>query len=222
MIGRQRLIRQRFGVTVAFVFALSLAGPSTSYAAQSNATGTGYVNGLPCNDICKAYMAWSDRVMGRSRPSAQSQPKARIAVRHRKPDRPVYRVSETRHRDLSSFAQVLRRSDTAAQTAETPQVAVAAPSDPISAIAKRLSPADGIANARFADAGSATNEPPQRTLVSLTAPISATQDTSTTDDVARGRDRWLMASLVPALCAFLYLLYGGWFRHRTQAANRTR
>jgi hypothetical protein len=129
-----------------------------------------------------------------------------------------------RHANLSSFAQVIRRSDAAAQAAEAPQVTTATSSGPVNAIAERLSPTAGIATARLADAGSATNEPPERTLASFIAPISATQDTSTTDDFERGRDGRLAAalSLGLALCALLALLYWVWFSRRTQAANRIR
>ena len=223
MTGPLESTKQRLGAAAALVFILALAGPSTSHATPSNASGTGYVNGQPCNDFCKAYMAWSDRVMARSRPALRSRPKAQIAVRHRKPVRTVYRRPDTRHADLSSFAQVLRRSNAPAQDAETQQVAVAAPPPgPVNPITERLSPAAGIANARFADAGGATDEPPPRTLVSSTAPISATHDTGTTDGFERGGDSRLTASLGLALCALLWLLYWGWFRHMRQAVNRMR
>lgn len=221
MIGRLRSTRQRLGVAAALAFMLSVAGPTASGAAPSNASG--YANGLPCNDICKAYMAWSDRVMAKLRPSPQSRPKARMAIRPGKPDRTADRVSKTRRSDLNSFARVLRPSDTPAQApqvAQTPQVTIAAPSGPVEAIEQRLSPAARGANARFAEANDASNEPPERTLVSLTAPVSATQDpqdTGTTDDVAHGSDWLLRASLGLAICALLSLLYWGWSRDRTLA-----
>ena len=219
-------------MAVALVFALSLAGPSKSNAAPSNASETGYVNGLPCNNLCKAYMAWSDRVMGKSaRPpdrgvgtSSCPPPKARIAVRHRRPDRIVDRAAGTRHSDLNSFTQVIRRSVAAAKAAETPQVTAAAPPAPVNAIAERRSPATGIATARPADAGSSTNEPPRTPLVSSIAPISAMQDTSKTEEFARDHDGRFMAPLGLTLCALLSLLYlvWVWFGQSTQAANRIR
>jgi hypothetical protein len=232
MIGRLRSTMQRLGVAVALVLALSLAGPSKSNAAPSNASETGYVNGLPCNNLCKAYMAWSDRVMGKSsRPPDQGvgtssfpPPRARIAVRHRRPDRTVDRAAGTRHLDLNSFTQVIRRSDAAAKAAETPQVTAAARPAPVNAIAERRSPATGIATARPADAGSSTNEPPRTPLVSFIAPISATQDTSKTEEFARGHDGRLMAPLALTLCALLSLLYlvWVWFGQSTQDVNRIR
>ena len=57
------------GLVVALIYALSLAGSSTVQAAPSNASETNYVDGLPCNDLCKAYMAWSDRIVARFLPS---------------------------------------------------------------------------------------------------------------------------------------------------------
>jgi len=242
MIGRLRSTMQRLGLAVALV----LAGPSTSHAAPSNASGTGYLNGLPCNDLCKAYMAWSDRIMGRlSRLSPSSRPppssaqppkariEARIAVRRKRPDQSVDRAAATHHSDLSSLTQilrtqVLRRSNAAVQAAETPQVApqvtAAAPPAPINAIAERPSAATGIATTRLADDGRATNEPPPTPLDPFIAPVSTTEDTSTTDESARGGDGRLVTSLGLTLCALLSLLYlvWVWFRHNTQAANRIR
>lgn len=236
MIDRLRSTKQGFGLAAALAVMLSVAGPTTSGAAPSNASGTGYVNGMPCNDICKAYLAWSDRMMAKLRSSPQSRSKARVearvAVRRSKPERIVHAVPEKRRSDLDSFARILRPSDTAPQAPQPPQIAVAAPSGPadtpVDAIEQRLSPAAGVPNARLADASSASTEPPERTLVSLTAPIAATQDrqdtqdTSTSDDFARGSDWLLRGSLGLALCALLLLLYWGWFRDKTQGADRLR
>ena len=234
MIGCLRSTMQKLGAAAALVFALSLAGPGMSQAAPSKASPAGYVNGLPCNALCKVYMAWSDRIMGRS---SRPPPKARIAVRHRKPERTAERAAAMRHSDLNSFAQILRRSDTAPQAAETPQVTAAAPPAPVNAIAEPLSPATGIAaaaTARPADDGSATSEPPRTTLAAFATAIPATQatstrqdstpqdaskDASTPDDFARSDDRRLAVSLGLMLCALLSLLCWVWFRHRTQAAN---
>ena len=214
MIDRPGSTRQRLGVAAALGFVLSLAGPSMSHAAPSKASGTGYVNELPCNDICKAYMAWSDRMRAKFRSASLSRPKARTAV-HRKPDRTVARASEARRSDLNSFARLLRPSDTPAQAVETPQVAAPAPSGPVEAIAERLSPAAGTANTRPADAGSAATTEPQTTLASLTAPISGTEDTSTTDEFARGRDWLLTASLGLAVLALFALLSWERFKRTT-------
>jgi len=215
MIDRPGSTRQRLGVAAALGFVLSLAGPSMSHAAPSKASGTGYVNELPCNDICKAYMAWSDRMMAKFRSASQSRPKTRTAV-HRKPDRTAARASQTRHSDLNSFARLLRPSDTPAQVVETPQVAAPTPSGPVEAIAERLSPAAGTANTRLADAGSAaTTTEPQTTLVSLTAPISGTEDMSATDNYARGRDWLLTASLGLAVIALFALLSWERFKRTT-------
>jgi hypothetical protein len=49
---------QGVGLVVALICSLSLAGSSTAQAGRSNASETDYVNGLPCNDLRKAYMAW--------------------------------------------------------------------------------------------------------------------------------------------------------------------
>jgi len=227
MIGRQGSTRQRLGVAAALIIVVSVAGPDTSSAAPSNASVTGNVNGLPCNDLCKAYMAWSDRVMARFRPAVRSQKAQgaavqRSAVVHKKPDRTVHRAPDTRRSDLDSFARILRPSDTAPQGADVPQVAVAAPSGAVEAIEEQLSPPAGIANARVADASRAADATPPTTPVSSSAPISATEETSTADDFATARDWLLTASLVLAVCVLFVLLYWERFGDSTQSANRMR
>ena len=209
---------QRLGVAVALVYALSLAGSSTSHAASPNASKTDRSYGLPCNDLCKAYMVWSDQVMGRSRPS---QPQKRVAAPRKRPDRTVHRASRTRQLGLSLFAQLPRRHDAAPQYVETPRVQ-AAPPEPVRPITTQLFPADGIVAARPADAGVATNASPETTLVSVTSLVSATQDTGATSHFARGLDGRFAVSLVLALCAMLSLLSWGYLRRRTQTANTIR
>ena len=216
-MGLLQSTMQRLGVAVALIYALSLAGLSTSHAASSNASETDYANGLPCNDLCNAYMAWSDRVLLGSRPS---QRQMRVVVPHKRPDRTVHRASGTRRLGLNVFAQLPRRSDAAPQSVETPHVP-AAPSEPVQPITERLFPA-GIVTAKRAAAGVATNQSPESTLVSATGLISATPDIGTTGHFARRLDGRFALSLALALCAMLSLLSWGYLRRRTQTANTIR
>jgi hypothetical protein len=216
-MGLPQSTMQRLGVAVALIYALSLAGLNTSHAASSNASETDYVNGPPCNDLCNAYMAWSDRVLARSHPS---EPQMRVVVPHKRPDRTVHRASETRQLDLNLFAQFPRRSNAAPQAVETPHVR-AAPSEPVKPITEGLFPADGIVTAKSADAGVAKNESPETTRVSATGLISATQDNGTTRHFV-ARDGRFALSLALAISALLSLLSWGYLRRRMQTANPIR
>jgi hypothetical protein len=226
MMGRLQSLVQRLGVALALVSALSLAGAAE--AAPTNASKTDHADGLPCNDLCKAYMAWSDRMMAKFRPHPpQRPPEERIAARPKKPERTLHRASATRHSDLASFAQFHGRSDPTAQAqaVDIPQAEAAAPpSDPFKPIAERLLEADGNATARLARADSATNAIPEATPVSLTtASTSDMQAPGAEGPVATRLDLRFVLSLILALsiCTLLALMYRGRSRSRTQAANST-
>jgi len=195
----------------ALVLALSLAGLSTAQAARSNASETDHVNGQPCNDLCKAYMAWSDRLMARPLPS---WPQMRVILVSKRPDRTVPHAPGTRRSGSNSFAQLPQPSDAAPPSVETAHMQ-AAPSEPVQPITERSFPADGIVPAKPADAGGATNAAPETTFVSVTGFVSATQDTGMTRHFARGLDGRFGAELGLALCALLSLLSWGWLRRKT-------
>ena len=171
----------------------------------------------PCNDFCKAYLAWSDRVSAMFHPS---RPVARTAVHHgNPPDRMVHpRASKTRQPRLNSFAQFPVRSDATPPSAETSQ-AEAAPSRPVDRIVDRFPAADGFVTARLAGTGIATNDAAESTVASATDAIPVTQDTGTIDDSAGGLDIRFAVSLFLALCALSALGFWGWSRGRTQTAN---
>jgi hypothetical protein len=214
---------------VALILPLSLAGPTTSQAAPSHVSRTVYVNGLPCNDLCKAYMAWSEQVIAKFRPQ---QHQTQVVVPHKKPDRTVHHASGTRQSSLNGFAQLPRRGDAKPSSAETPHVQPVS-SEPVQPITERIFAADGTINAKPADAGVAANAPLQTTPVSVTGLVSATLDTGPQDDtptpdtgttsrITRDFDGRFALSLGLALCALLSLLSWACFRRWTQTANMIR
>jgi hypothetical protein len=192
------------------MYALSLAGSSTAQAAQSNASETSYVNGLPCNDLCTAYMAWSDRVMARSLPS---HPQMRVVIDSKRPDRTVHRASGTRRSGSNSFAQLTEPSDAAPQYEEAAREQAAQP-EQVQPITERFFPAAEIATAKPTDAGGATNDPPGTRPISATGFVSATQDTGTISQVVHGLDGRFGLELSLALCALLSLLSWWWLRRK--------
>ena len=153
MTGRLRSMAQTPGATAALICALTLAGLSTSHSAPSNVAGTDNAGRLPCNDVCKAYMAWSDRVSTMFYPS---RPLAQAALYHAKPAaRMVHHpTAKTRQPALSSFAQAPVRSDATPQFAETSQAEIA-PSRPADGIAERFPAAAGFVTAILAGTGNA-------------------------------------------------------------------
>ena len=215
-MDRLRSTMQTLGAAAALICALSLAGPSTSQAAPSNLSETEDVRRPPCNAVCKAYMAWSDRV---SVMFHRSRPVARTAAHHGKlAGRMVqHRVSKTRQPSLNSFAQLRVRGDATSPSAETSQ-AEDAPSRPVDRIADRFPAADGFVTARHAGTGSATNDVPEITIVSAIDAIPATQAISKIDDAAGGLYMGFTVLLFLALCALPALVLWGWFRGRTPTA----
>jgi hypothetical protein len=225
-MGRLLSAVRRLGAAVALISALSSAGPTTSQAAPSHVSRTVYVNGLPCNDLCKAYMAWSDQIMAKFRPQ---QRQTQVVVPHKKPDRTVHHASGTRQSSLNGFAQLPRRRDAFPSSAETPHVQPV-PSEPVQPITERIFATDGTITAKPADAGVVANAPLQTTPVSVTGLVSATQDpgsqdagpqdtptpdTGTTGHFARDFDGRFALSLGLALCALLSLLSWACFRRWT-------
>ena len=215
MMGRLRSTMQTLGAIAALLSALSLAGPSTLHAAESTMSGTDDTGTPPCNDVCKAYMAWSDRVSAKLHPSS---PVAQAAVHDGKPAGQMVRrrASGTRQPGLNSFAQFPRQRDATPRSAETAQ-AVVASSRPLDGIADRFPTTAGFVSALLAGTG-ASNDAPDSTVVPVSDTIPATRGTSI-DAPAGGVDMQFVVSL------FLALILSGlvvwvWLRGRTPSAIR--
>jgi len=217
MMGRLRSTMQTLGAIAALLSALSLAGPSTSHAAESTMSGTDDTGTPPCNDVCKAYMAWSDGVSAKLHPSS---PVAQAAVHDGRPAGQMVRrrVSGTRQPGLNSFAQLPGRRDATPRSAETAQ-AVVASSRPLDGIADRFPTTAGFVSALLAGTAGASNEAPDSTVVPVSDTIPATRGGTGIDAPAGGVDMQFVVSL------FLALILSGlvvcvWLRGRTPSAIR--
>ena len=140
MPGRLGSTMQTLGAITALICALFLAGPSPSHAAARTLAGTDDGDRTPCNDACKAYMAWSERASAMLHPSP---PVAPTAVRDGKAvDRMVHRQAQpARPAGLNAFAQFPVRRDArtpSAEPAQEPAQAAVAPSRPLDDIAERF------------------------------------------------------------------------------------
>ncbi|MBV9561533.1 MAG: hypothetical protein JOY90_13955 [Bradyrhizobium sp.] len=208
---------QRLGVTLVLGHIVSLGGLGTSHAAPSNAAETGYVHGPPCNDLCKAYMAWSDRVMDSLHPSRHP---SRVVVHHKKPDRPAHPASRPRQLGLMPFAEHRRRPEMALHAEDIPHVQTASP-EPAS-IRARAFPADQVVTAEPADAGAATNDAPVTLPASVTSLVSTTPDSGTIVHFERGLDWRFVISLGLAFCSLFSLMAWGWLRRAAMRMNALR
>jgi hypothetical protein len=217
MIDRLRSSMQTLGVTAFLLCALSLAGLGASHASPSNSSQSVRIDGEPCNDVCKAYMAWSDRVAAMFRPA---QPLEKNAARHTRPLRAmVQHTARTRRPGLNSFAQLPVQSAAMADSTETPQAtetppAEVAPSRPMDRIADRFSAADKFMIAKPDGTDSATNDAAESRVVAVADTAPATRGTGTVNGAAVGPHLRLAAPLFLALCLLPALVLWRRFRGR--------
>jgi hypothetical protein len=216
MIDRLRSSMQTLGVTAFLLCALSLAGLGASHASPSVR-----IDAEPCNDVCKAYMAWSDRVAAMFRPSQPlEQPLEKNAARHRRPLRAmVQHAARTRRPGLNSFAQLPVQSAAMADSTETPQAAETppaevAPSQPMDRIADRFPAADNFMIAKPDGTDSATNDAAESRVVAVADTAPATRGTGTVGGAAVGPHLRLAAPLFLALCLLPALVFWRRFRGR--------
>ena len=215
MSGRHHRMMRRLVAAMFMVHALFLAGLSPSSAAAPN---SGLVNGMPCNNLCKAYMAWSDRMMARVKPPQRQVPRPPTVAHAKKPEPPPQHAALTRRQGLNAFARLPRQADpapsAAPQAAEAAPPVEGAPSQPTNPVADLTSAVDGTAT----QSGSATIKHAEATPVSFVNPLTMTAEPVTTSQVASGRPRRLPVSLILALCALLAFGLWWWIKG-TQAAD---
>ncbi len=221
MMDRLRSSVQTLAVTALFMSALSLAGLGTSHAGPSNSSQSVQVNGLPCNEVCKAYMAWSDRVTAMLSPS---QPPKKNAAHYARPPRPMAQPApRTRQSGLNSFAQwpvrsaATPESTETSQAAETPEAEVAPPMD---RIADRFPVAAKFMTAKLDGTDSVTNDAAGSTIVAVADTTPATRGTGTVDGAAVGPNRRLYLFL--ALCTLTALIFWRRFRGSRDADGAIR
>ena len=117
MIGQSNTLPDlrstKLGAAAALLTVICLAAPA---AAQAGSANSETVNGQYCNDLCKAYMAWSNRVLAITQPS-YVRPQVRVALpqssspkkmeRLDKPERMTQQAPKShRPANLDSFAQL--------------------------------------------------------------------------------------------------------------------
>ncbi|WP_315783873.1 hypothetical protein [Bradyrhizobium sp. SZCCHNPS1003] len=211
------LTSSRLGAVAALVSVICIAAPG---AAQAGSANGDMVNGQYCNDLCKAYMAWSNRMLAVTQPASYSRPQVRVAVpqsmtpkkmdKAEKPDRMAQHGPKPhRPANLNSFAQLPSGSQAAQSSMEPP------PSDPAASDAPatgRLFAADPLPHSAIADMRRATDAAGLR-LVSMTEPVTVGE--------AGGSPRSKMPSIWIMLAAAALLAYfgHGWLKRRNGASH---
>ncbi|WP_316234343.1 hypothetical protein [Bradyrhizobium sp. SZCCHNR1098] len=213
------LTSSRLGAVAALVSVICIAAPG---AAQAGSANGDLVNGQYCNDLCKAYMAWSNRMLAVTQPASYSRPQVRVAVpqsmtpkkmdKAEKPDRMAQHGPKPhRPANLNSFAQLPSGSQATQSSMEPPPSDLAASDEPGPATG-RLFAADPLPHSAIADMRRATDAAGLR-LVSVTEPVTVGE--------AGGSPRSKMPSIWIMLAAAALLAYfgHGWLKRRNGASH---
>lgn len=220
MMSRLPPKAQLLVATALLTCALSLGA---TVAGARAAPGRTTVNGMPCNDLCRAYLAWSDRMMAKFLPprpqaravspsQAQNQAPAKTAVRDRKPERALHHATAPRKPGFTAFAQ-LPHAGVATQRTIDVASADGTAETPVDQTARRSPPAE----AGHSETTAAATEFPETSAVVPPQPASAA--TASTTEIAAEQETRFPVSLALSLSAFVAFLAWGWFRDRTAAAN---
>ncbi|MGJ4970055.1 hypothetical protein ACQR1N_08395 [Bradyrhizobium sp. HKCCYLRH1073] len=215
------LTSSRLGAAAALVSVICIAAPGAAQAGPANGD---MVNGQYCNDLCKAYMAWSDRMLAVTQPASYSRPQVRVAVpqsmtpkkmdKAEKPDRMAQHGPKPhRPANLNSFAQLPSGTQAAQSSMEPPPSDLAASDAPATG---RLFAADPLPHSAIADMRRATDAAGLR-LVSMTEPGM----TPVTVGEAGGSPRSKMPSMWIMLAAAALLAYfgHGWLKRRNGTSH---
>ncbi len=213
--------RAVFGAAAALVSAIFGAAPNAAQASFLNISDTEIVNGQPCNDYCKAYLAWSDRVRTMIQPSqarsqvnvAQSQKKI---DRPEKPERVAHQQPKPRRQPLNSFAQLPAGSHLARAAMDAPQPDAMA-AEPAGTGMGRLS-GEGMMPPTLADFRGSMAEPDTR-RVAMTETASADEPRTVGAARAFNAPSTRLISFLLALGALLAYFAWGWLKQRAREAE---
>src|SRR3954452_21946879 len=208
------------GAAAALVAIVSLAAPG---AAQAGSADGDTVNGQYCNDLCKAYMAWSNRVLSITQQS-YSRPQVRVAVPQTVPPKRMDRADQLdkpermaqnpskphRPGNLDSFAQLPSGSHSA-QSAMDPARSDLASDDP----AGRLFAAEPLRPSALADMRRATAEVGDMRLVSMSDRGPLTVGDASASSRSKMPSIWIMLSAAALLAFFGH----GWLKRRNGASQ---
>ncbi|BAM92757.1 hypothetical protein S58_67900 [Bradyrhizobium oligotrophicum S58] len=202
---------------------ICLAAPA---AAQAGSTNSETVNGQYCNDLCKAYMAWSNRVLAITQPS-YARPQMRVALPQSsspkkmdhldKPERMTQQTPKShRPANLDSFAQLPAGSRAAMDRTSGDDGSAAYAGAQMGRMLAADAPAPELTGLRGSTADAADMR-----LVSMTDPRMAGP---TTVGDASGSTRSKMPSIwiMLAAAALLAFFGHGWLKRRAEASEGIR
>jgi hypothetical protein len=224
MIGHLNALSQlrsipKVGAAAALVSTIILAAPG---AAQAGPAETDTVNGQYCNDICKAYMAWSNRVLAITQPS-YARPQMRVALppqkKIEKPEKSerMAQHAPKQHRpaNLNSFAQLPSASHAVQSAMDRPRGDDTMGDDGGSRLGQQFA-TDPTPPGALADMRGTMTDSASPQLVSMTDPGMG----PLTVGEGSGGSRSKMPSMWVFLAAgALLVLFGrGWLKRRARVA----
>ncbi|CCD95951.1 conserved exported hypothetical protein [Bradyrhizobium sp. ORS 375] len=214
----------KLGAAAALLSAVLLAVPGAARASED------MVNGQYCNSMCKAYMAWSNRMLAVTQ--SYTRPQVRVALPQSMPTKPMDKTAMDKpekaermpqhppkaHRpaNLNSFAQLPGGSRAAPAAMDTPQADDGSPAYAGAQMGRMLSAEvqPAVAGLR----GSTTDGADMR-LVSMRD--SGTAQGPMTVGEAPGGTRSRMPSIwiMLAAAALLAFFGHGWLKRRAEASE---
>jgi len=209
------------GAAAALVSAICLIAPAAAQADGLRAPEMDTVNGQPCNTLCKAYMAWSDRVLAVTQPS-YVRPQVRVAVpqnptpkKLEKPERMAnHAPKSTRPSNLDSFAQ-LPSGAHAAQSGMDMRRGDDTLGEYGNVTMGRPLPDDPISPAALARLHGTSPEPDMR-LVSMSG-MDAQGSRTVGEGSGASPSNAKFLSFLLALGALMAFFARGWFKQRARA-----
>lgn len=214
----------KLGAAAALVTVICLAAPG---AAQAGSANNETVNGQYCNDLCKAYMAWSNRVLAITQPS-YTRPQVRVALPQSSspkkmdgPDKPERMTQQApkshRPANLDSFAQ-LPAGSRAAQSAMDRTPGDEGSAAYAGAQMGRMLAADTAAPSLAGLRGSTADAADMRMVSMTDAGRAGPMTVGDASGSARSKmpPTWIMLAAAALLAFFGH----GWLKRRSEASER--
>ncbi|MGC2778555.1 MAG: hypothetical protein WA418_23285 [Bradyrhizobium sp.] len=207
----------KVGAAAALVSTIVLAAPG---AVQAGPAETETVNGQYCNDLCKAYMAWSNRVLAITQ-SSYTRPQVRVALPQQKKIEKPERMAQhapKQHRpsNLDSFAQLPSASHAAQSAMDRPQGDDTVGDDGGSRLG-RLFATDPTPPRALAEMRGTMTDSASTRLVSMSDP--GMQPLTVGEGSGGARSKMPSMWVVLAAGALLVLFGRGWLKRRAREAN---
>ncbi|MGJ5175676.1 hypothetical protein ACQR16_02740 [Bradyrhizobium oligotrophicum] len=211
----------------AVLLTISLATPPAQANSLKGSDGD-MVNGQYCNELCKVYMAWSDRMLAITQPN-YSRPQVRVAVpqsmspkkmdKIEKAERPEPRITPhapktQRPASLDSYAQLPSGSHAAQAAMDGPGGGDIAADDRAARMGQLYGTEPVPPRSALAEMRRAASETADMRLVSMTDPGMARGSTTVGEAGGSARSKMPSIWILLAAAAILAFFGHGWLKRR--------